>query len=372
MDIIHIVLGKANPERMNGVNKVVYQLVSKQVESGLNASVWGISIDKKNNYGTRIFETKLFLQQRNPFLIAKDLKQALINTKKQTVIHLHGGWIPVFYAISKLLYTHKIPFVFTPHGAYNSIAMEKSAWLKKIYFHLFEKKILEKATKIHCIGKSEVVGLSGLFATNKSILLPYGFENNTIIINQKSLNKAIVFGFIGRLDIYTKGLDTLIDAFKVLMATNPKAQLWIVGDSDEKKDLIQRIKKENLEHNITLFGSKFGQEKNTLLSQMDIFVHPSRNEGLPLSVIEAASYGKPCVVTDATNIGDLITTYQAGKTIHSQSSKELEIAMSSLSNVWNNPIAFSKLQHNAIAMIKENYNWDSIIQRFNTELYSSK
>lgn len=372
MDIIHIVLGKANPERMNGVNKVVHQLVSKQVESGLNASVWGITIDKKNNYGTRIFETQLFLQQRNPFQIAQDLKLALKNTKKQTIFHLHGGWIPVFYTISKLLHTHKIPFVFTPHGAYNSIAMEKSAWLKKIYFRLFEKKILEKATKIHCIGKSEIVGLSELFATNKSILLPYGFENNTIIVHQKSLNKAIIFGFIGRLDIYTKGLDTLIDAFKVLLLTNSKAQLWIVGDSDEKKDLVEKIKTENLENNITLFGSKFGQEKNTLLSQMDVFVHPSRNEGLPLSVIEAASYGKPCVVTDATNIGDLITEYQAGKTIHSQNCNELEIAMSSLSNIWNNPVAFSKLQTNAMTMIKENYNWDTIIHRFNTELYTAK
>ena len=34
MEIIHIVLGKANPERMNGVNKVVFQLATKQAESG--------------------------------------------------------------------------------------------------------------------------------------------------------------------------------------------------------------------------------------------------------------------------------------------------------------------------------------------------
>jgi glycosyltransferase involved in cell wall biosynthesis len=372
MDIIHIVLGKANPERMNGVNKVVYQLATKQVEAGLKASVWGITTDKKNNYGERNFETQLFLQQRNPFGVSKELKHAITAKKQNTVFHLHGGWIPVFSSLSNLLSQHEIPFVFTPHGAYNSIAMQRNFWIKKIYFFLFEKKILKKTTKIHCIGKSEVTGLSTLFPVTKSILLPYGYENNKEILHQKSLNEAIVFGFIGRLDIYTKGLDTLIDAFKVLIDTNPKAQLWIVGDSDEKKDLVQKIRIENLEQHITLFGSKFGQEKNTLLSKMDVFVHPSRNEGLPLSVIEAASYGKPCVVTDATNIGDLITEYQAGKTIYSQNSKELEIAMSSLSTIWNNPAAFSKLQINAMNMISENYNWSRIIKRFNTELYTSK
>lgn len=370
MDIIHIVLGKANPERMNGVNKVVYELTTKQVEAGLKASVWGITKDKEKNFGARNFETQLFLQQRNPFSVSKELKAAIKSKKQHTVFHLHGGWIPVFSSVANLLHQQEIPFVFTPHGAYNSIAMRRNFWIKKIYFFLFEKKILKKTTKIHCIGKSEITGLSKLFPVTKSILLPYGYENNKGILNQESLNEAVIFGFIGRLDIYTKGLDTLIDAFKVIINTNPKAQLWIVGDSDEKNDLVEKIKKEHLEDHITLFGSKFGQEKITLLSKMDVFVHPSRNEGLPLSVIEAASYGKPCVVTDATNIGDLITEYQAGKTIYSQDSKELEVAMSSLAAIWNNPVAFSKIQKNAMNMVNENYNWSKIILRFNAELYT--
>lgn len=369
MDIIHIVLGKANPERMNGVNKVVYQLATKQVEAGLKASVWGIAIDQEKNYGNRNFDTRLFLQQRNPFQVSKVLKTALIHQNGQAIFHLHGGWIPVFSTISKILSRHEIPFVFTPHGAYNTIAMGRSYWTKKIYFHLFEKKLLSKTIKIHCIGKSEMLGLSNLFTIPKSILLPYGYENNKVILATKSSNKNIVFGFIGRLDIYTKGLDTLIEAFEILIQKTPNAQLWIIGDSNEKDNLEQKIKEKNLEQSILLFGSKFGIEKDILLSKMDIFVHPSRNEGLPLSVIEAASFGKPCVVTDTTNIGDLITEYQAGKTIHKQNSQELEGAMSALSSIWNNPVAFAKLQQNAITMVEENYNWKRIIQQFNQELY---
>jgi glycosyltransferase involved in cell wall biosynthesis len=372
MDIIHLVLGKANPERMNGVNKVVYQLATKQVEAGLKVSVWGIAIDQEKNFGNRNFDTLLFLQQRNPFLVSKQLKTALIHKNEQAIFHLHGGWIPVFSTVSKILSQHKIPFVFTPHGAYNTIAMERSYWAKKIYFHLFEKKLLLQTIKIHCIGKSEMIGLSRLISFPKSILLPYGYENNKVILSTKSANKNIVFGFIGRLDIYTKGLDTLIEAFEILIHKTPNAQLWIIGDSPEKDNLEQKIKDKNLEQNILLFGSKFGAEKDNLLSKMDVFVHPSRNEGLPLSVIEAASFGKPCVVTDTTNIGDLITEYQAGKTIYTQSSHDLEVAMSALNSIWNNPVAFSKLQQNAITMIEENYNWKRIIQQFNQELYSTQ
>ena len=60
MEIIHIVLGKANPDRMNGVNKVVFQLATKQAESGRKVTVWGITKDPIKNFPDRNFETVLF------------------------------------------------------------------------------------------------------------------------------------------------------------------------------------------------------------------------------------------------------------------------------------------------------------------------
>jgi glycosyltransferase involved in cell wall biosynthesis len=370
MEIIHIVLGKANPERMNGVNKVVYQLATKQVNFDVKASVWGITNDKENNYGERNFETQLFLKQRNPFSISKELKSAIIEKKNKAVFHLHGGWIPVFYSVAKLMRKHQINFVLTPHGAYNTIAMKRSSWSKKFYFSLFEKKLLIRTSKIHCIGKSEVNGLKKIFENKKSILLPYGYENEKVITIEKTDNPTIVFGFIGRLDIYTKGLDTLLKAFEKFKKNQPEAQLWIVGDSKEKIILEQQIKTKSLEKNIILFGSKFGTEKEELLQKMDVFVHPSRNEGLPLSVIEAASFGKPCIVTDTTNIGNQIKSSNAGITIYSQSSTQLYVAMQKMFLVWENPVAFRELQENAIKMVNENYNWEKLITQFNTNLYN--
>jgi glycosyltransferase involved in cell wall biosynthesis len=110
---------------------------------------------------------------------------------------------------------NNIPFVFTPHGAYNTIAMEKSKWLKKIYYHFFEKSVLERSNRIHCLGQSEVTGLSKLYSSSKTVLLPYGYENNSnITLNDLDEKDQFIFGFIGRLDIYTKGLDKLIDGFE--------------------------------------------------------------------------------------------------------------------------------------------------------------
>jgi len=371
MEIIHLVLGKANPNRMNGVNKVVYQLATKQAEFGEKVSVWGISKDKDNNYGERNFETRLFIKKANPFAIPSKMKVAIIEKKNKAIFHIHGGWIPVFSSIGKLLHKHKIQFVFTPHGAYNIIAMNRNFWLKQFYFSLFEKKMLRNTKKIHCIGKSEIIGLKCIFENKNSILIPYGYENNEVGPFENSKNENIVFGFIGRLDIYTKGLDTMIIAFKNLLTTHPKAQLWIVGDSNEKAILNQLIIENNLTENVVLFGGKFGIEKNNLLNQMDVFVHPSRNEGLPTSIIEAASFGKPCIVTYATNIGDLITKYQCGEMIYNQDSKALYKSMTKFAMIWNNQEDFTEIRHNAVRMVKDNFNWRKIIQEFNNKLYNA-
>lgn len=372
MEIIHLVLGKANPNRMNGVNKVVYQMAVKQTDFNNKVNVWGITADLSKNYEERNFETQLFLKSKNPFKLDNLLKKAILNKKETAIFHIHGGWIPVFYSISNFLKKNDIPFVFTPHGAYNSIAMKRSFWLKKIYFQLFEKSLLNNANKIHCIGKSEVDGLNSIFCNTKSILLPYGFENKHRIAPKYATNTTIIFGFIGRLDIFTKGLDVLLKSFEQFVSNVPSAQLWIVGDSNEKNKLEQLILKHKLNDNVTLFGSKFGEEKNNLLQQMDVFVHPSRNEGLPTSVIEAASFEKPCIVTDATNIGKLIEQFNAGITIKKLSTNQLYLALNSLYLTWTNDLQYKKMCKNAAIMVEETYNWNKVILDLNEKLYTIK
>jgi hypothetical protein len=153
MEIIHLILGKANPNRLNGVNKVVYQLASNQARKQREVAVWGITKSLNHNYGERNFKTILFPEMKNPFIIAKSLKESLLAKRGDVVFHLHGGWIPIYSSLSKYLFKNNIPFVLTPHGAYNTIAMQRSSFIKKIYFQFFEASLLKRVSKIHCIGE---------------------------------------------------------------------------------------------------------------------------------------------------------------------------------------------------------------------------
>lgn len=370
MGIVHLILGKANPEKMNGVNKVVYNIATKQAENKQNVEVWGISENTEINYPERNFKTKIFKRKKNPFSIPEDLKKEIINCSESTVFHLHGGWIPVFSSLSKFLRKHNFIYIITPHGAYNAVAMQKSIFTKKIYLELFEKTVIRNASKVHCIGESEMEGLQSIAPTKKGTLIPYGFERLKDKIAFNTQKENLIFGFVGRLDIYTKGLDLLIESFAEFSKADPDSKLWIVGDSNEKDLLHQKIKSLGIENKTVLFGSKFGEEKNDLLKKIDVFVHPSRNEGLPVSVIEAANFGKPCIVTKNTNIGYLIEQYNAGINIPAPETHLLTEAFFRISKIWKNQQNYENICQNAVQMVEEAFDWNHILDEMNTKLYN--
>ena len=159
MEIIHLILGKANPDRMNGVNKVVHEFATNQVQRGYKVQVWGITAKPVHDYPERIFKTELFRHFKNPFKVDKNLKTALVEKKGQIVVHLHGAFIPVFYSVSQFLYQQQIPFIITPHSTYNKVMMKKNAVVKNVYFRLFESKLLNRASAVHLLGKTEWEGL---------------------------------------------------------------------------------------------------------------------------------------------------------------------------------------------------------------------
>ena len=361
MEIIHIILGKANPNRMNGVNKVVYELATKQAKYGRKVSVWGITKDVSHNYGKRNFETKLFKTLLNPFGICVQLKKKLLLKKEATVFHMHGGWVPIYATLSSFFTKHGIPYVLTTHGSYNIIAMNRSKWLKRIYFQLFEKSLLNNARCIHFIGESEIGGVKSIFKLKNFLLMPYGFDITKQNIKNRTKNETdFIIGFLGRLDVYTKGLDILLDAFFKFHKKEPKTQLWIIGNGKDRKEVEQLIQCLNLQNSVRLFGSKFGQDKIDLVQQMDVFVHPSRNEGLPVAVLEACEIGIPCIVSKATNMGSYISKAVAGITINNECVNELTRAMQSM-HIKYNTIGLLEYSRNAKKMLRDDFNWEKIV-----------
>lgn len=364
MEIIHVVLGKANPDRLNGVNKVVFNLATEQAKAGRAVQLWGITSNPVHDYNERIFRTKLFKAKRNPFWIDKQLRNE-IKQNQHAVFHLHGGWIPVFSSLAKLFKGLGIKYVLTPHGAYNNIAMEKSYFIKQIYYRLFEKQLLKGVHKVHAIGQSEVAGMQNLNPGAKSCLLPYGFQH-TPHTQSAGKHSSFTIGYVGRLDVHTKGLDVLMEAFQIFQKKVPDSGLWIIGEGSGRL-FLEKFIQDNKVVNITLWGKKFGKDKDDLIRKMHVFAHPSRNEGLPNAVLEAAALGVPSVVTKATNIAEYVTAFHAGIAIEHTQTAELVSAFEQLHEAYQKGEE-QLFSEGAQAMLTGVFEWSGLVSRYD-ELY---
>lgn len=354
---------------MNGVNRFVYQLASHQAKAGFDVEVWGLTDNPIHDYPPRSFKTFLFKNRKIKWLLPAAVGNELKRLDSvSTIFHLHGGFVPQHFAVSRLLLRHNIKYVMTPHGNYNKIAMQKNSVKKRVYGSLFEKKLVKNAHAIQCAGQSEIDGLHAFYPEKEGRLIPYGFEAiHTINPENPERKEGFVFGYCGRLDIRHKGLDILILGFAEFVRKH-KCSLWMIGDGPDKKLLQLLVKREQIEDHVVWMGSKYGNEKVELISSFDVFVHPSRYEGLPTAILEAASLGIPCIISRETNFEEFFDKYKAGIVLSENSPEQLVEAMGELYRAKSNG-QLQLMSKNALKMVLEVFNW----KRINTlmqELYA--
>lgn len=144
------------------------------------------------------------------------------------------------------------------------------------------------------------------FGNRKTIILKNGIEIQKFIFNEKKrkkirealdLSNNIIIGHIGRI-VPIKNQIFLIDIFHEIFQRNKKAHLLLIGNGNKEyeKKVIMKIKKYNLEENITLLGKK--DNVNEILNGIDLIIFPSISEGFGITLIEAQINGLPCFASD--------------------------------------------------------------------------
>ena len=116
--------------------------------------------------------------------------------------------------------------------------------------------------------------------------------------------------FLGVL-IPRKGVFDLIQSAELLKKSGniQNIKFYFAGTGEEEETLKEQVKAAKLENFVSFVGWVSGEKKKELFLHKQIFVLPSYNEGLPISILEAASYGMPIV---STNVGDVSSVVKDG------------------------------------------------------------
>ena len=193
---------------------------------------------------------------------------------KKVILHIHGSMFDIFYKNAGILRPY-IRFIFRRADAVVSLSDKWNEYFAKT------------------------------FTIKKLVILKNVIEKPAIAPVFHAVDgpvKLLFLGLIGQ----RKGL---FDLLKVLERHHElfKGKLVLtIGGNGEVDRLTKTLTEHHPDGDVLFAGWVVGEQKNQLLRDCDIYILPSHNEGLPISILEAMAFGKPVISTTIGGIPEIV------------------------------------------------------------------
>lgn len=276
------------------------------------------------------------------------------------VVHVHAEG-PAFMCWLPKLFGKRV--VVTVHG----LDWQREKWKSGMgakYIHAGEKMAVRFADEIIVLSRNiekyfkDTYGRETVWISN-GIEAPVTAEAD-MISRQYGLQKDDYILFLGRL-VPEKGVHYLIEAFRNIQTDK---KLVIAGGTSDTDDYLQRLKDlAGSDPRVLFTGFVQGQLLEELYSNAYCYILPSDVEGMPLSLLEAMSYGNCCLTSDIPECAEVVedhaVTFPAGQT--AALAEKLQMLI-------DEPTVVAKYKNGARDFICGKYHWDQVVER-TLELY---
>jgi glycosyltransferase involved in cell wall biosynthesis len=273
--------------------------------------------------------------------------------------HLHSVFSPQNNFVTRL----GVPYGVTPQGGWSRQVLKgRRAAAKTVWVALFEKGLWAEASFIQAVSNAEERELKQLPKIGRLEFIPNGV--NIPLPATNIPKRAPYFLFLGRLAVEQKGLDLLVNAYGAARREHKCLPDLLIAGPDYRgggaalEALIGRLR---LGDKVQLIGPVFGEAKNQLLAGAYVFVHPSRWEGMPLSILEALAQGTPCLVSQATGLSEWVEARSCGWSV-GLGAPDLAKELVRLTSGENDVRA--KARH-ACSSVTSDYSWANIADQLN-------
>ena len=360
---------KRIPSREGGVEVVVEEICTRMVKRGNKVTCYnrkghhvsGIEydIDPVENYEGIKLKTVPTIEKRGIAALTSSFFSALCCAiGKYDVVHIHAEG-PAFFCWLPRLFGKKV--IVTIHGL--DWAREKwSTGVGAKFIRLGERAAVRYADDIIVLSKSVQQYFYDTYH-RKTCFIPNGVVRPKIveanlIKEMYSLEKNSYILFLGRL-VPEKGIKYLINAFKKVQTDK---KLVVAGGVSDTATFAQEIKKMAAEDDRIVFtGFVQGKILEELYSNAYIYTLPSDLEGMPLTLLEAMSYGNCCLVSNIPECMEVV-----GNMAYKFVKADVKDLTSKIQYLCDNEEIVDKYKNKSADYICEKYCWDSIVEEIET------
>ena len=366
-----VMLGhKRIPSREGGVEIVVEELSTRMVAAGhqvtcLNRAgkhVSGSEFDAaalESYKGVRIRKVPTLDKKGLAAMTASVTGAIVAAFGRYDVVHFHAEGPCAMLWLPKLFGKRCIA---TIHG----LDHQRAKWgrFARAYIMLGEKCAAKFADEIIVLSQGvqqyfmDTYGRETVFIPN-GVAKPESREAQKIT-ESFGLKKEEYLLYLGRL-VPEKGITYLIDAFRQVKTDK---KLVIAGGSSDTLDFAEGLKAQAAgDERIVFTGFVQGRMLEELYSNAYLYTLPSDLEGMPLSLLEAMSYGNCCVTSDIEECAAVMQDH--GLTFPKGNVEQLR---NLLQRLCDDPEEVKRYQETATGYITQKYNWDDVVNK-TLELY---
>ena len=350
-----------------GAQKYVFDLATAAKISGNDVAVLaggnGVLIEKLDEAGIRVISL--------PYM-GRDVKLAaeikafvdiykILKSEKPDVFHINSAKMGGLGIVAGRLARVK-EIIFTAHGW---TFREPRHWLQSLLIEELSWLTVLGAHKTICVSERDYADMARKpFARKKLVVIHNGISDKGIMRKQSHSGDPLVVGTIAELH-RNKGLDVALRAFaRAFKYTDTKFQ--IIGDGEERESLHHLAIELGIDSQVKFLG--FKNNATELLSDFNIFILPSRKEGLPYSLLEAGLNSLPVVSTRVGGIPEIIKDGETGLLVPSEDHKALADALKKLSD---DSAERKRLGNNLHDLVKKNFSKERMVEE-TLSLYEQK
>lgn len=304
MKVLHVTYDM----RIGGTEMVIKSLIESSKNTEIEMSIFCIE-SPLGPWGQQLQEKSVIISQfsrRAGFdwhLIAA-LRSHIVKNQID-VVHCHQYTPWVYGALASLLTPAKV--IFTEHGRFYP---DFGTWKRKLINPVLSI-LTSNITSISSATKNALVKYENLKREKIDVVYngiePLDKLDEVKIAEFKCSiglpSDCLILGTVARFDPI-KNHSMMLSAFSSVLKTFPDLYLIIVGDGEERVNIEDKIKKLGIHQNVILTG--YQSNPVQYMNIFDVFLLSSLSEGTSMTLLEAMSLGKPCVVTDAGGNAEVI------------------------------------------------------------------